>query len=555
MERIFRTHEIRNSHECDPVWRLTTPDAGGLGHTETVTVPGVWESHPCLRRYRGRGIYEQTVSCGGNVRFLFGGVSIRAKVFLDGRLLREHYGAYTGFEAIAARVQPGYHTLTVEADNRFDSQYTLDFPNDYYAYGGINRPVVMEQLGDLYISCCHITPRETEKGWIAAVDATVSNLCEQQRCAVLSVSVAEGSESKQIIIPAGETVSVAFSLECGQAKPWSPDSPVLYEARTVLSVDGEPADDLIDRIGFREIRVSGKQILLNNRPLRLRGFNRHEEYASFGSAVPLSAMIQDIQLMRDMGANCIRTCHYPNDPRFLDLCDETGMLVWEESHARALSEEQMRHPLFTEQILQATREMISQHFNHPSVFVWGILNECADDTDYGTACYRKVFDLIRQLDPNRPVTAAVLERPGGRVYDAMDIVSYNLYPGWYRSSAADEALRRKQAEIDSFGGLGKPVIISEIGAGAIYGYHDPLGESKWSEERQASILENQLTAVLSDSGITGVFLWQFADVRVSEDWFASRPRTFNNKGIVDEYRRPKLAWRTVKNIYTADRDA
>ncbi|MBQ8137001.1 MAG: hypothetical protein IJ174_06170, partial [Clostridia bacterium] len=97
----------------------------------------------------------------------------------------------------------------------------------------------------------------------------------------------------------------------------------------------------------------------------------------------------------------------------------------------------------------------------------------------------------------------------------------------------------------------KPVIVSEIGAGAIYGCHDPFGEAKWSEERQSAILEAQITALLSRPDVTGLFLWQFADVRVAEEWAMKRPRTYNNKGVVDEYRRPKLAYGTVKRLFTA----
>ena len=94
-------------------------------------MPGVWESHPLLRRYRGRGVYEQTLRLGGHVRIALGGVSFRARVFLDGALLASHYGAYTGFEAIALNQPEGEHTLRIEADNRFDADSALHIPNDY----------------------------------------------------------------------------------------------------------------------------------------------------------------------------------------------------------------------------------------------------------------------------------------------------------------------------------------------------------------------------------------------------------------------------------------
>ncbi len=250
-----------------------------------------------------------------------------------------------------------------------------------------------------------------------------------------------------------------------------------------------------------------------------------------------------------MGANAVRTSHYPNDPRFLDLCDEVGMLVWEESHARGITDESMRNPLFMEQHLLCTAEMVSQHNHHPSIFIWGCLNECADDTDHGASCYRATFRLLNQLDASRPMTAALLGRPGSKVFGDSDVVSVNLYPQWYFNMPVADCLREKMEEINQNGGSNKPVIISEIGAGAIYGYHDPIGEAKWSEERQCTILREQIQAVLSNTDLSGLFIWQFADIRVDENWAMSRPRTHNNKGILNEYRQPKMAYTVVKELF------
>ena len=549
MERLFKTHRIRESRECDPVWTLTTPDGGGLTTPEKVIVPGIWESHPALKRYRGHGVYEQTVRCGGNVRIWLGGVSFQAAVYLDGALLAEHYGAYTGFEGLALNVEEGEHTLRIEADNRFGEDSALHIPNDYYSYGGVNRPVLVERLGDAYITRCHVTPRKTAEGWTARAEVQVHNLGDADRRGTVEVRLAGGSARAETLLPAGRTQTVTLELDCGNAETWTTEHPALYEAQAVLTLDGEETDDLIDRVGFREVRTEGGRILLNGEKLRLKGFNRHEEYGAFGLSAPVQGMMQDLQLMRSMGANCVRTCHYPNDPLFLDLCDETGMLVWEESHARGLGEDRMRHPRFMPQLEECTREMVEQHFNHPSIILWASLNECADDTEYGAECYRTILGMLRELDGSRPVTAALLERPGGKVYGEMDAVGINMYPQWYHNTPVSEALNRKMAEIRENGGAGKPVIVSEIGAGAIYGYHDPLGETKWSEERQCKILKDQLEAVLANEEISGVFVWQFADVRVSEEWFASRPKTVNNKGAVDEYRRPKMAFGIIRDIF------
>ncbi len=552
MERLFQTHQIRKSRECAPVWTMRTLDEGGLDCPEQVLVPGVWESHPALANYRGRAVFEQRIVCGGNVRVWFGGVSFQAEVSLDGKPLAEHYGAYTGFEALALNVPEGAHLLCVLADNRFGDHSALHVPNDYYAYGGINRPVVLEEVGDVFLTSVHVTPYRTETGWVAEIEVQARNLAAEPVRAAVEVVLAGQRVSRELELPEDGTVSATFSVDCGNPRPWSPASPTLYTVQAVLWVAGMPVDDLIDRVGFRQVTVEKNRILLNGEPLRLRGFNRHEEYGGFGLAVPPEAMARDLQIMRDLGVNCVRTCHYPNDPRFLDLCDETGMLVWEESHTRGFTEEKMRHPLFMPQLRRCTEEMISQHYNHPAVFIWGCLNECADNTEYGAACYREIFSLMRKLDRSRPVTAALLERPGGMVFGDMDVVSINLYPQWYHNTPVAESLETKMAEISSHGGENKPVIVSEIGAGAIYGNHDPFGQAKWSEERQCRILQDQIKGILGHPSATGLFLWQFADVRVDESWFSGRPRSFNNKGIVDEYRRPKLAYRTVQALFRED---
>ena len=550
MDRLFATHQIRKSQEAAPFWSFRTLDEGGLDRPIRALVPGAWETLPQLRSYRGRGVYEQTLTAGGNLRFQFGGVSFRAKVLLDGQEIASHYGAYTAFDAIVPNVPEGQHTLTVEVDNRFGEDSALHVVNDYYSYGGITRPVLMEQLPDAFITRLHVTPILTDEGWKAAVETTIRHLAEAPAAYSLRILIhgfAEG-EIPVALDAKAETVTSAL-IDCPDAEPWQPLGPKLYTITAQLEKDGQPVDDLIDRFGFRQVQVEGKDILFNGEKLLLKGFNRHEDYGAFGCAIPLSAMQQDLALMLDLGCNCVRTCHYPNDPRFLDLCDEQGILVWEESHARGLSEEQMRNPNFMAQTLLCTREMVEQHYNHPAIFIWGCLNECADNCEYGADCYRQTYQQLRALDKSRPITAALLERPGGLIFGDSDVVSVNLYPQWYHDKPVQEQIDQKLEEIRTHGGANKPVIISEIGAGAIYGYHDPFGQAKWSEERQCAILRKQIETVLADPELSGVFLWQFADCRICDEWFGSRPRSYNNKGVVDEFRRPKMSYAMVKELF------
>ena len=293
----------------------------------------------------------------------------------------------------------------------------------------------------------------------------------------------------------------------------------------------------------------GKGIYLNGNRVRIKGFCRHEDHPQFGCAIPYGAMYQDLMLMKEAGANSVRTSHYPNDERFLDLCDELGILVWEENHARGLSEENMRNPNFERQCEDCIREMITAHYNHPSIYIWGILNECASHTEYGRECYRRQYELIGQLDSTRPRSSASCQFKTDICFDLPEVVSYNIYPLWYHDTPPGEYLDDLYGWVqEETEGAGKPVLITEIGAGAIYGYRTP-DMVKWSEEYQEKALEEQLTAVLSREDISGVYIWQFCDCRVCDSWFSGRPRTMNNKGIWDEYRRPKLSFRTVKRIF------
>ncbi len=550
MNRIITTHRLRKTCQPGPLWTLTTLDAGGLSTPVSAMVPGVWESIPGMKNYRGRAVYEKQLTCGGTLRFVFGGISFRASVYLDDTLLARHYGAYIAFDCLARDVPFGSHNLRVEVDNRFTDESALHVPNDYYAYGGINRPVSIQQLGSAYVHQLHITPLRKGRLWVAEVSVTVRSLQEQEQ--VIDVDAKAGPASiswKRRTLPAMGEITLTATLPAPGVIPWSPENPQLYDAEAVLWLDGEPGDDLCDRFGFREIKAENGQLLLNGQPLFIKGINRHEEYADFGCAVPLEAMVKDVQLICDLGCNLVRTCHYPNDPRFLDLCDQYGLLVWEEGHARGLSLQQMQHPLFMEQTMACLEEMVVQHRNHPCIVLWGCLNECDDVSDEGAAIFRQCFQKLRLLDASRPATAALLDRTGSLVLADTDVVSMNLYPLWYHDTPPARHVESIRTWAGTHGGAGKPFLISEIGAGAIAGYHDPFGQAKWSEERQAAILQEQIAACMENPEVCGVILWQFADVRVDESWFAKRPKCMNNKGLVDEYRRPKMSYQTVKELF------
>ena len=553
MIRAFDTHKIRKVHELSSsLWDFHTMPEEGPSACFPIAVPGCWETYPLTRTYRGKASYEKEFEAEGHIRLAFEGVSHTAEVFLDGQPVAQHYNAYTPFEAVIPDLKKGQHHLKVLVTNAYGPGSTLHIPNDYQTYGGITRSVTLECLQDAFISGLHFTPVRVGEGWHGNTDISVRNLSGADFSGTLELMLGDRTIlARPVAVPAHGQISLLLSdLLFSDVQSWAPDTPSLYLLSAVLKDSNDtPVDDLIERIGFREVKTEGTRILLNGQPIKFRGFCRHEDHPEFGCAIPFQTMYHDLSMIRDLGANAIRTVHYPNDPLFLDLCDELGLLVWEEGHARALTEEQMADPLFMQQSTECIREMITAHYNHPCIVIWGFLNECASDTPFGKTCYLRHRDLIRELDPTRPCSFATCHKMTDLCLGLPDLVSFNIYPEWYEDEPASVFLDRLIKWIDTdTEGAGKPFLITETGAGAIYGYRDPA-HVKWSEEYQADALKNQLRSILSNERCSGVFIWQFCDVRVSDEWFFSRPRTMNNKGVVDEYRRPKLCCEVVKEMF------
>lgn len=555
MVRLFETHRIRRSRELSGrLWDFRLLSEETEGEWQKVMVPGCLETYPGLGNYRGWCTYETEFEAEGNVRLECKGVSHFARVLVDGEEVARHYGSYTPFSVCIRGLCAGKHRLAIQADNEFREEYALDMPNDYMSYGGISRGVVLEEIPDCYIKYVHITPVAQENGgWRVDVDLACENLSDQELLSGVKVRIAGTElETGEKALAPGENKWQISGVHIPEVETWSMENPVLYYIEAQLMQNGRTVDDWIDRTGFRTVRVEGRRVLLNGRPIRIKGFCRHEDHPQYGCALPAEAIAYDLQLIKDMGGNSVRTSHYPNDELFLDMCDEMGILVWEENHARGLDEERMRNPQFEPQCEQVIREMITAHYNHPSIYIWGILNECGSDGAYGRSCYQAQFELIRHMDGSRPCSAASCRFREDICQDLPDIWSWNIYPYWYEERSATEMIQDRMDWLEGEGvggGTQKPFLVTEVGAGGIYAFRDPA-KDVWSEELQAEILEKQLKEISAYENCMGMYIWQFCDVRVSRIyWAIRRPKSRNNKGIVDEYRRPKLAYQVVKEIF------
>lgn len=561
MLRLFHTHKVRKVMSLEGEWAFQ-PIGEGADESQRSTehykmpVPGCWEMHPRFATYQGKGVYRKTIEIEEqtSIRLCFQGVSHTANVYWDGQHAAYHYNAYTPFSAVVKDVPAGKHELLVEVDNSFSESSALHVPNDYYTYGGIIRPVSIEEISDLYIERIAFTPMQSANGvWEADISVYVQNMSTETKSVSIKGQLAnEEFTMSDASIDPGVLKAITFHKVFADAKPWSQSDPRLYlmDVELFEKDNQEPIDDLTERVGFRTVTTWNNRIQVNGKDVLLKGFNRHEDHPIVGAALPYQLMVHDLELMIEAGANAVRTSHYPNDERFLDLCDERGIFVWEENHARGLSLEQMQNPNFERQCEDCNREMVENHFNHPSIIIWAILNECASDTPEGRVMYKKQLEQIRGLDGSRPLTFASHHREKELCFDLADIVSFNLYPLWYGDEDPGELSDAARKWADELGGIGKPMIMSEFGGDGHYGLRDP-SRVKGTEERQADIIERNLEAYMNRPFISGMFIWQFCDCRVTEGtgWLLARAGTQNSKGIVDRYRRPKLAYDTVKRYF------
>lgn len=548
MARLIREYPKRPQIALDGIWDFAPltrrparpPEPGRL--RERLPVPGVWEMSVRHFRHRGWGGYAREFEVGGtrpaSLRLVFEAVSHTADVWLDNQYLGSHYGAYTAFEFICRDVAPGTHRVTVAVDNSFGPHHPLMAQHqDIFVYGGIARSVWAEVLPDAYIASAAALPARTPKGWELACEAKV-----QAGGDVILPTVADVFlDGRKLGSLAVDRKGVARGrLAVPKPDLWSPESPRLYHVRIAAG-----GDEWQERVGFRTVAVRGRDILLNGAPLRLRGVNRHEFHPDFGPALPAAVQLKDIEVLRKLGANFVRGSHYPYDPFFLDLCDENGILFWEELSHWQSTAEMMADETFRRESLKQADEMITQHRHHPSIILWGMLNEAHTHQPVARETIGLFARRFRELDPSRLVTYASCLPEKDVAFDLVDVVSVNKYPGWYMGGLEDldqqlkgifATVRRRSH--------GKPVIFSEFGAAAITGVRS-FELRKWTEDYQAELLCRVIDATERTGFVTGVAIWQYCDVRTSETMWGTRAREYNNKGIVTAYREPKASFSAV----------
>lgn len=562
--RLFSQHQIRYLTSLDGLWDFAfSPDGHDRQpsqYNSSMAVPGCWDASIEFALQRGVGCYRRQFRVPEDGRYLlrFDGVANDAAVFVNGEHLCSHYGPHTPFVSPAIRLNAGPHTLEVKADNRFGDHNTLlQEKCGWYCYGGIHRSVYLERLADVRI--------ERLTGRVLAVDETTArvrlsaelrNYSDTFQSRSLSLFFDHLDEAQlEVELEPRQTKEISREFALLDIQPWTPDNPALY---TLAAVTQD--DDLRERFGVRTIECRERNILINGEPVKLRGVNHHDYQPNSGYTNTLEQIKYDLDLIKQLGLNFVRTSHYPKDQLFLDLCDEMGLMVFEEATGWQNGPEEMRTNRFRDQCSQCIEEMVKTHENHPSIIIWGLLNEVRSEYDDLRPVFEHLINRFHELDPTRPVTYATNRllfmgtEKQDKMLDLVDILCPNLYNRWYENIVGPENgdpadyLERQLANFDEQGLSDKPVIIGECGAGAQLGCHR-IDRRRWSEEMQADIVQEIIEVYGKHPRIAGYAIWLFADTACSENEEMGRPGSHNCKGLVDEYRRPKMAFYKVDELH------
>lgn len=561
MSRAFQEHFIRKVQSLDGMWRFSTDPENvgqkegwfrGLPGTEDIYVPSVWNTRLGLLRYEGVAWYEKRFYWeGGSMQLCFGAVLTQADVWLDGEKLGDHYGGFCQFEFIVPQLDAGWHTLTVRADNNFDEYSIPQKKTDWYNYGGISRSVTahyLEGISVLYNRLEYTLSedmRSAQCRFVLELYNASENTCTTQLRALLGEQC---GYMDTVTLAAGEQKVLETSeFTVQDVRLWDAGKPELYDI--YITTD---TDDLADRTGFRKIETIGKKIYLNGNQIELLGVNRHEEHPDFGMAFPAGLMQRDLDILEDMGCNTVRGSHYPNSRLFVDMMDDRGMTFWSEipMWGDGFNDRTFADPALEERGLQMHREMVKYYYNHPSIVIWGMHNEIDTRGQLTAEVTERYYAYLKENGGNRLVVAATYHLFDDVAMHVGDVICVNRYVGWYVGPKEkwQEDMDQLRERLATLGLSDKPVIYSEFGGAGIHGHH--TFDNLWySEEYQAELLEHCLKLFHEDDMVAGMYIWQFCDTRTCRAVGLDRARSYNNKGVLNEYRKPKVAYNTVKQLY------
>jgi beta-glucuronidase len=505
-------------------------------------VPGDWNTQgDKLLFYEGTVWYEKSFDYrrkpGTRVFLYFGAANYEAKVWLNGTKLGEHVGGFTPFDfEVSDLLWDEGNFVVVKVDDTRHRQALPTVNTDWWNYGGLTRRVMLVEVPSVFVRdyFLQLAPgsRNHVAGWVQ-VDGAVAGR-------KVRVRIPEAGVDRSFETDASGRAEVAFDATL---QLWSPESPKLYRVVVEAGEDSVP-----DSIGFRTVETRGTQILLNGRPIFLRGVCIHEE-APFRSGRAFSEADARTLLAwaRDLGANFVRLAHYPHNELMTREADRMGILVWSEIpvYWTILWDD----PGTLENAKRQLTEMIARDKNKASVVLWSMANE-TPPSPARLEFLRKLTVLARGLDPTRLLTAAmerhyadpvtqVIDDPLGQY---LDVLGCNEYIGWYDGppEKCDRVVWKSAYD--------KPLVMSEFGGGALYGLHGDAG-ARWTEEYQESVYLHQTRMLRKIPFLSGTTPWILMDFRSPRRPLPRIQDFFNRKGLVSNRGERKKAFFVLQEFY------
>ena len=526
-----------------------------------VDLPHTWNAQDALSGKidykRGIGNYEKNLFIrpewkGKRLFIRFEGVNNIADVFINRRHIGEHRGGYGAFIfEITGKVEYGKENSILVRVNNGEQLDIMPLVGDFNFYGGIYRDVHLLITDETCIS-----PLDYASPGVRLIQDSVSHRYAKVRAIVdlsngssgnqeveLNVRLLDGQRvvkegTKNVNLSGNEVMQQELTFEIDQPHLWNGrQDPFLYQAEVTLFRNGQMVDRVTQPLGLRFYRIdSDKGFFLNGKHLPLKGVCRHQDRSEVGNALRPQHHEEDVALMLEMGVNAVRLAHYPQATYFYDLMDKNGIIVWAEipfvGPGGYNDKGFVDLPAFRANGKEQLKELIRQHYNHPSICVWGLFNELTELGDNPVEYIKELNVLAHQEDTTRPTTSASNQM--GDLNFITDAIAWNRYDGWYGGTPADlgkwlDRMHKDHPKIC--------IAISEYGAGAsIYHQQDSLVKtvptSWWHPENWQTYyhIENWKT-ISSRPYVWGSFVWNMFDFGAAHRTEGDRPG-INDKGLV-----------------------
>ena len=507
----------------------------------TMRIPGDWNTQDeRLFFYEGTVWFKKSFQAVPmqecRTLLYFGAVNYHCHVWVNGKKAGEHIGGFTPFNFdISDLLIEGENTVIVKVDNK---RHAEDVPTqifDWWNYGGITRDVMLVKVLPVYLEDYNLQLTSLEGRQLAF--SVKLNKAEADHTVTLNIP--ELKLKKTIKTNADGTASISM-----KAKPqlWSPENPKRYQVEITLD-----NSTISDSIGFRMIETRGKQILLNGQPIFLKGISIHEEKPNGGGRANSTEDANTLlSWAKELGCNFVRLAHYPHNEYMVREAERMGIMVWSEIPCYWTID--WKNAKTFENAKQQLTDMIHRDHNRANVIIWSIANETPHSAERD-AFLSRLAKHARSLDNTRLISMAMevtgaanyVNRLNDNMNEYVDVVSFNQYIGWYRD--VNDAPKMTW-EIP----YNKPVIISEFGGGAKYGYHGAKNQ-RWTEEFQENLYRENTAMLDKIEGLAGTTPWILKDFRSPRRVLPDIQDYYNRKGLFSDKGEKKLAFYVLKQWY------